>query len=171
LDLDQLSDDGELIKILMEPGVIGNHDDWIRHLIVSNASQTGDVPHIAAAMARDPLTDVLIVYPQEEEATMKSMVATYENAVRHYPVFSQKNLYTSLRSSRIKVLLQEPGTYLWYPALIPDYSEYGPLGPPTWRSDRPEDEHIYTYVRGDGTLSEYKMMYVGGRHPARSTGI
>src|SRR5262249_24018478 len=131
---------------------------------VSNTDQTGDVPHIAAAMAHDPLTDVLIVCPQGQEATRDSMADTYKNATRSSLGFDRHNLYTSLREgdSRIRTLRQDPDeTYQWYQALIPKSEVYGPLGPPSWRSAKPEDEHIYTYLRGDMARLEYKMMYVG----------
>ncbi len=164
IDLDLLRDDG-LLTVAAAPGIIGDHRDSIRHLLISNTKQTGDVPHIAAAMVHDSMLDVLIVHTPQTKPGALEMKAVYEHAVRNTPASSPKQPYTSLRDGGARVrLLEEPADtrYHWYNALMPDDAEYGPLGPPLWRSKASGDDHIYTYERGDGARVEYKMMRVGG---------
>jgi hypothetical protein len=82
IELDQVRDDG-LLMVEPAAGVVGVHDDLIRHLLISNTKQTGDVPHIAAAMVHDPMLDVLIVHTPETAAGAAEMVAAYRHAIRH----------------------------------------------------------------------------------------
>jgi hypothetical protein len=193
LDLDQV-DDYYTISIRDERGSVGQHSDGIRHLIVSNTHQTGDVPHIAAAMVHDPMIDVLILVFEGQDAIADDMERTYTNAVRTDVLGGRGLTALHVGSSRIRRMSdthvatwdhqtaetektetakkegkreekeekRKPRAHSWYAALIPKSEWYGPVGPPGWRSEDPRYQEVYTYIRSDGIMVEYKMMYVGG---------
>lgn len=78
-------------------------------LIVTLTNQTGDQGHVAAAMALDPLTDVLIIFEDDSELlTVASMVAYFQGVVDLSPPSSpkRKRVYT-LQCTNTEILPHE----------------------------------------------------------------
>ena len=161
IPLDKISNDGSVKEdATYGEGMGGDRLGLLRgerKQIVTNTSQTGDIPHIASAMANNPLLDVIIVYKNAKQEVAQSMKDTYENAIAYQ--------ITPPGITRVKLLQEEDDPrYSWYNALIPDHSEVGPVGPPKWRSESAEHENYYSYpsLSASEGRSEYDMMYVGG---------
>lgn len=122
---------------------IGQHDQqgrYERHLIVSQAGETGDVAHVAAALALDPFTDVVVLTTPDQRALADDAVGTYRNAVRAYQPHAENN-YERLcdQSERIRIWSVAEARHLGaiYRGLLrsKDDPNFKPLGASTWRSD------------------------------------
>ncbi|KAK7676646.1 hypothetical protein QCA50_020389 [Cerrena zonata] len=67
------------------PYIVGQHKSvkdgvTLRHRIVFWAAQTGDIPHVAAALALDPFVDVIILYTTSMQANADAANDTFLNA-------------------------------------------------------------------------------------------
>jgi hypothetical protein len=89
--LDRLDDSGvlmlpnPLLNLEILAPTLPKYHATGRHRVVTTARQTGDVPHVAAALALDPLLDVLIICgrgDQDDELLAAAAELMYINAVR-----------------------------------------------------------------------------------------
>ena len=130
------------------PYRIGEHNPratrFERHLIVTQAGETGDVPHVAAALALDPLTDVIVLATQDTASTDKANDAamSHRNAIGVAPAATDVRDFERLAvpAKRVRVVglrtleqLKILFKYLTRPH-EGDASKYKPLGPASWQS-------------------------------------
>jgi hypothetical protein len=124
------------------PDIRGGHNyhtDYERHLVISTPNQSGDVPHVAAAMAFDPLLDVLLITADTNAGLANAAEITYQNAIRLDSTQVGHQAYEALKTyaSRIKNIrvgsVEDAEAY--YHGFLPDDNpdgDYAALGRARW---------------------------------------
>ncbi|WP_067974692.1 hypothetical protein [Nocardiopsis trehalosi] len=159
VDLDELDDGGVLLVDPHADHLLEDGEDEVRRLAVTSTRQTGDIPHVAAAMVHEPRLDVLLVHRPGDPAA-KGIADTYRNAVRHLPYYADLPPYLHLDDPADRVRTMEADDITAsFGALQPDGDAAlgrARLYPPDAR------QYAYAYTRADGAGVEYKVMRVGG---------
>ncbi|PSR81765.1 hypothetical protein PHLCEN_2v6274 [Hermanssonia centrifuga] len=138
---------------------LGVHDDYARHLIVFWAAQTGDVAHVAAALALDPLMDVAIIYAPELESQANAAYDMYLNAVVSGRIGSARD-YEKLGAGEGRLrMMKKTITHPIYKGLCPvdETGRYkiAEIGLSGWRQQGEDVREIFE----DTTLWAYKNRY------------
>ncbi|THG95387.1 hypothetical protein EW026_g6258 [Hermanssonia centrifuga] len=137
------------------------HDDYARHLLFFWAAQTGDIAHVAAALALDPLMDVAIIYTTELEAQADAAYDMFLNAVASGVIGSERD-YEKLvaggggRLRMIKKDITEPIYKGLYPASETSRYGIGEIGISSWRQRGGDVKKIF---EEETTLWAYKNRY------------
>ncbi|PSR77282.1 hypothetical protein PHLCEN_2v7975 [Hermanssonia centrifuga] len=164
LPLKRFSADG----VLLAPSItyaLGNHEGFVRHLIVTWAAQTGDIPHVAAAVALDHLADVIIIFDPALETQGEAAYDTYMQASfsSRGPERDYERLMKpfDVGEGRLKLaeMLKEQ-TYIVYNGLRPR----PPLeiGISSWHSNGDENVRDLFANNKDGGRVEYPVVTVVG---------
>ncbi|EIN09112.1 hypothetical protein PUNSTDRAFT_134279 [Punctularia strigosozonata HHB-11173 SS5] len=146
-----------------------NRADIRRHLIVTQSSQTGDIIHVAAALLHDPMTDVVVVYPDGNPG-IAGIKATYELAIGAADALN--NSYQQLRdpAERIRAVKDVDPPSLdgmqlrsWYDCLRRDTSDtpFGQARGHILRFGVLQYKDKLAYVRSDDAILEYPVGPVG----------
>ncbi|THG95246.1 hypothetical protein EW026_g6372 [Hermanssonia centrifuga] len=151
---------------------LGVHDDYARHLIVTWAAQTGDIPHVAAALALDPLMDVAIIYDPTMESQANMAYDTYLNAVVSGKVGSERD-YEKLGVGEGRLrMIKKPETRPIYDGLCPidvtGMYHIGEIGISRWRilgkdvRELFKETTLWAYKNRYGARLEYPTVSVVG---------
>ncbi|THG92781.1 hypothetical protein EW026_g8243 [Hermanssonia centrifuga] len=171
LPISRFSADG----VLLAPTIaytLGGHEGFVRHLIVTWASQTGDIPHVAAAVALDHLTDVIIVFDPALETQGEAAYDTYMQASfssrgpdRDYERLMKP---VNVDEGRLKLAeIPKDLTHTVYRGLLPPYPSE--IGISSWHTNGDgnvqrlfANKNLWTYQNKDGGRIEYPAITVVG---------
>ncbi|KAK7452780.1 hypothetical protein VKT23_012183 [Stygiomarasmius scandens] len=144
---------------------LGNHDlgalGKFRHRIVTDVGQTGDIPHIAATLVLDHLTDVIVLYKSSDKGTAQNAYDTYMNAIADEKR-TDKDLVLNLKKAQVDrvMMIERPDTKRDYFGLLPSPSLF--VGVSSWRSKSKATRdrftgslELWSYEAASGQRIEY----------------
>ncbi|KAL0573846.1 hypothetical protein V5O48_008110 [Marasmius crinis-equi] len=143
---------------------LGNHDlgplGKFRHRIVTDAGQTGDVPHIAAALVLDPLTDVIILYKSTDLGVAQNAYNTYVNAIAAESQIEKDPVLNLQKPADRVIKVERPDTKRDYFGLLPSQSVF--VGVSSWHSKSKGTKdrftgnlELWSYEAASGQRIEY----------------